>query len=921
MVESNKILTVSYGTFSCTLEGFDDAFDMMKSIAEYFRDLAADDRYFGAEPPTPDPELIARIAARDGHRVEARAQEGGILLRPGLAAAPAAAAPMAQAVAEDVAEEAVQAAPVKSAPAQSAPAQSAPATPVAEAPEAEEEAAEVAVEEIAEVEIPLQDAPVVAESEELEAEAEELEATDLEADVAEDTAEEDSLLSAAIEDALNESTDNLWDDALAHPAEEDTDADEEAVLSYFDDEDDAEEENLLAEAVADTPAAPAMDNSVAAKLQRIRAVVSRQPAEIVDADAFFEDEDAGVEIAEIDIAALHAVEETDFVAEDEAFDEADGTEMAFNAEDEDEDTLVEDAFDAEAYEEVEAEADYEEDVAFAEEAPAPAEEPATGWARVMKVKRSDLEGGPRPAARSLASVVKDDAATPLRTPAAAAPVAAATDEIEETEIEMTATPDTLDMVDEPEAVEVEMVEAPDTFEDAAEIDDASDAIEMSDAAPALELDESFEEEAYEAAYAEDDTYEDEDFDGYDADESSLSSEDEADLRAALRDIHEDSISATAKADDLTAHDTDDLSDEEDDLIAQAEVDAAEHEADAITAEAFDEAEAVSAEEETFEEEAPYVLEPAALAEARVEEDATAEEAFEDESLAEEEAADEVAYEADDETVAEVDVAEEDEAAVEEAAPVSPRRPVLARRARLNEAATEGDMDRILAETNNQLGESEGNRRRSAIAHLRAAVAATRAEKQAGSELGAAPKKTDAYREDLAQVVRPRRARPSGQTPTRRAEDRPAPLKLVAEQRIDTTDVSQMAPVRPRRVTMADLARRVEDDNEAEPRGDVVASAAEAGSFSEFAESMGAVALPDVLEAAASYLSFVEGRDQFSRPQLMTKVRQLEMEGFSREDGLRSFGQLLREGKIRKVKGGRFTVSDRISFRPDQRAAG
>jgi hypothetical protein len=77
-----KVMTVSYGTFSCTLDGFDDPFTTMQLVAEYFRKLSADDRYFGSEPLQPDVSALHQIAkSANPNRIDAEVSDNSVVLR------------------------------------------------------------------------------------------------------------------------------------------------------------------------------------------------------------------------------------------------------------------------------------------------------------------------------------------------------------------------------------------------------------------------------------------------------------------------------------------------------------------------------------------------------------------------------------------------------------------------------------------------------------------------------------------------------------------------------------------------------------------------------------------------------------------------------------------------------------------------
>jgi hypothetical protein len=744
MVHNNKVLTVSYGTFSCTLEGFDDSFGTMKAIAEYFRDLASDDRYFGAEPPQPDAEMLARIARREIDRqVEAHSTDSGaIVLRATDAeasqiAAPAEAPdseapdsvaktePTPEIVAEPVQEPEVVAV-------EEIPVQEAPEEAVVEADEITEvEAVEPVVDEVVQ---PILDSPEAADD------------VSAEMDPAQDIAEPlDEVTPQSVAEALSQ--EDAADEAATSAPQEDAAQDDaqdapvpEAAPEPVETAAPAPAPAPAPEVVQDIPVAqevhtpetvPAAD-SIAAKLQRIRAVVSQNDA-FAPSDDYTEDEDSdGGAVTQMpDLAEpLKGSDDSQSTPEGQdgdaqVSDISDQPEAAETA-----DTKVDDGADA-------SDDDTDEEF-FAKQA------------QDDDLEMFDDEAEEDQASGDVINIVADDTGEQ-----SGAPVQARVVKVKSADLEAAIASGQLEQIDE------------------------------ADDSPAASAEPQ--------------------------EDSSLSPEDEADLMRELAEVE----------DELTA-DRDD-SEADDNIFGQD-----------IESEVSPEA---------------------------------------DEDLERDEAAHAVLS----------NVVEDDEA----------------------------DLSRLMDAADEKLDDPETSTSRETYSQLRGAVAAAEAEKSAGGSVDDQGQ-DDAYREDLASVVRPRRPAMKGDRTSRRTEDsRPAPLKLVAEQRIDlgVVGVSQRGPVRPRRVmttptTPANLSDATGADS----------------AFAEFAERVGATELPELLEAAAAYLSFVEGQDKFSRPQLMNKVRLVKQDDFNREDGLRSFGQLLRDGKIEKRGGGRFAASVEIGFRPDEREA-
>lgn len=63
MTANGKTLTVTYGAFACTIDGYDDPMPVLRSVVAFFRELTAEDPAFGTQAPK-SPEPAAAPPAR-----------------------------------------------------------------------------------------------------------------------------------------------------------------------------------------------------------------------------------------------------------------------------------------------------------------------------------------------------------------------------------------------------------------------------------------------------------------------------------------------------------------------------------------------------------------------------------------------------------------------------------------------------------------------------------------------------------------------------------------------------------------------------------------------------------------------------------------------------------------------------------------
>ncbi len=141
------------------------------------------------------------------------------------------------------------------------------------------------------------------------------------------------------------------------------------------------------------------------------------------------------------------------------------------------------------------------------------------------------------------------------------------------------------------------------------------------------------------------------------------------------------------------------------------------------------------------------------------------------------------------------------------------------------------------------------------------------------------------------AVEPPAAKPAAEAPKKPAAsgDNEIAAKLQASFR-DGPDPAMQTSV------SLDEVVEDQDDGEMTPR--------------RFARQMGASSLADLMDSAAAYLTLIEGKEAFSRAEILTMASDIgDGQNFSAEAKIKSFGKLMRGNRLIRVEDGRFVMSD------------